>query len=217
MLSQDGSAPLHRAVSMLHVDAVRLLLERSDPNKATADGTTPLELCADMLGTPRRGPGPACGPHLVPPLSFAPSALPSLLPLPDEGRVLKIASMLLAAGANPGQLLSAAAQCPDPAFGLLLLAHGAAHGGALWHAVQRCPELVQPLLDAGADPLQGCGGRLPVDVAPPDAAWVAVLRRETRWRQVRMFAWAHARGVPVETGLAALPQPVGSAVLEFLA
>lgn len=55
VLSRDGSRPLHRAVGILHLGAVRLLLERADPNERTEPEGTPLQVCVDRFATASRG------------------------------------------------------------------------------------------------------------------------------------------------------------------
>jgi hypothetical protein len=84
----------------------------------------------------------------------------------------------------------------------------------LWHAARTCPLLVAPLLEQGANPL---ADDLPLDCVT-DGAAKAVLRRATRWWEVRMFVWAYAREVVSgTTGLADLPVGVCDTVISFMA
>jgi hypothetical protein len=87
---------------------------------------------------------------------------------------------------------------------------------ALWFAAQRCPALVQPLLAQGANPLRGFGGQLPVDIACGRA--VQALRRETRWRELRLFVWAASQPVTDESpaSSATLPRCICRSIATYL-
>jgi len=249
VLAQDGSSPLHRAVRLGHLGAVKLLLTRSDPNEQD-EAATALQVCADMVAGKvkqmQRFPQ-SSQLELIPPLpplcsirtplspgaavdATAPTAPPgafldpvSVALLLAESDPMDLAAALLASGAAPESLLVKAAQLQDPAFGLLLLQHAAdveacdAYGRTpLWFAAQRCPALVQPLLAQGANPLRGFGGQLPVDVACGRA--VQALRRETRWRELRLFVWAASQPVTDESpaSLATLPRCICRSIATYL-
>lgn len=246
-LAQDGSSPLHRAVRLGHLGAVKLLLTRSDTNELDETATA-LQVCADMIGNKhtqiQRFPDASQQLELIPPLPplcsvrvLSPCApLPPLTAPPgasldpvsvalllEESEPLDIATSLLASGAEPGSHLLGAAQLPDPAFGLLLLKHAAdveacdAYGRTpLWFAAQQCPALVEPLLAHGASPLVGVAGQLPVDVACSRTK--QTLRRETRWRELRLFVWAAGQPVADEShaSLAALPRCICRGIATYL-
>jgi hypothetical protein len=152
------------------------------------------------------------------------SLFPSGLVMCSKPKMLDIARLLLEAGAKPDrEILLTAAQCGDSAFGRLLLDFGA-HANSpvegssmatpLWQAAQTCPDLLWPLLQAGADPFISCGGLLPVDVATPESR--VLLAREMQWLRSRLFVWARCRGVSDSTSLADVPEPCCRLVMEFL-
>lgn len=151
VLSQDGGRPLHTAIAMENVDAVRTLLEKCDPDELDDKGRTPLEVCACHVdGTiARQRP---FGLVDAPPLAVMEedddefyqenSDLPiaegdmflrgvhlagaAVLPATARSAPVEMAQLLLRAGAGTASTaLLRAARCQDPALGKLFLAFGA--------------------------------------------------------------------------------------------
>jgi ankyrin repeat protein len=277
LLSPDGRSPLHKAVKASNVKAVKVLLERLDPNMTRPEEGSLLQVCAEMIfESESRSPklanfassrdrvpfgvltldqlqlpnppqldapslldkGNAC-PVLFP--SFEPedsrdnrtgfwsssqdqnSLFPFGLVLAPKAKMLEITRLLLDAGATPdGKVLLKAAQCADPELGLQLLEFGADANSTLdddcatplWHAAQKCPALIMPLLRAGADPFLSCRGLLPVDVATAEGR--RILAREMLWLRCRLFVWARSRGVSESISLANVPDSCCRLVMDFL-
>jgi hypothetical protein len=223
ILARDGSNPLHRAVSLLHEEAVKALLPCSDVDQLF-NGVTALDVCAELV----KSDASRLDTLPMNPVAFPCIGMPGdVVPLPwcdGTSTSLAIASLLLEAKAAPSQALLAAAQCPDPGLGFMLLDAKAdvnvQDGWArtpLWYAVQSCPEMVQRLLDEGANPRAGPVGSSPYDVCPADVR--QVVAKAIRWHEVRLFVWAHARETvaPSTVGLSHLPVSVCHKVLLLLA
>jgi hypothetical protein len=226
ILARDGSNPLHRAVSMLHVEAVKALLPCSDVNQLTSiHQMSALELCAELVLSDASRMQSLPSYDVAFPEVGVLSRAPPLPWCDGTSSSIAIASLLLGSKAAPGKALLTAAKCPEPDLGLMLLDAKADVtvrdcGGRtpLWYAVQTCPGLVQRLLDEGADP---CVGQaiplsLPYDVALPDVR--PVLAKAIRWREVRLFVWAHARETVASrtVGISDLPLSVCHKILLLL-
>jgi hypothetical protein len=209
LLGADGSIPLHRAVEMLHLPAVKALVSVTDVNALDKFQRSALEACAQQILAKQTSPF-----HLAQVAAPSPLNLFDGGPAPNRSGLLfnagtlgqnaadpiDVAKALLRAGAHPRSSLFAAAQCSSAEFGLMLLGAGAdardqdaQSRSPLWFAVQHCPELVEHLLVAGANPRCGPDGYLPADVAAT-AATRALLHRAVRWYDIRLFIWAYSRG-----------------------
>jgi hypothetical protein len=211
-LGADGSIPLHRAVEMLHLPAVKALAAVVDVNAVDKFQCSALDVCAQRIFAKQmtppyllsgaETPSPQFHPTLfdTSPASARSGFLFGAGTLGYAANPIDVAKVLLAAGAQPRSALLVAAQCADPEFGHLLLDAGADarerdefSRTALWFAVQQCPSLVERLLVTGANPRIGPEAHLPVDVATSEATR-RVLLRAARWYDIRLFIWIFSRG-----------------------